>query len=156
MKKIIHKYCTEEHTIDGVKTYIIPKECYDELYHDIEISELCDIMKKHSLYSVKYLKETDISEIFLSIVFAYREIMYDFIPCYKYNEKLYHVAFKTGWFCLECRQPNTFNGIYVIPMSEDDPLFLPLDVTPEIPPVFKKMPCRKCGKPLSRRFMKIS
>lgn len=156
MKKLIHRYCTEKHIIDGVKTYIIPEERYDEIYHDIEISELSDTIKKHGLYSVKHLKEIDISEIFLSIVFAYRGIMYDFIPCYKYDGKLYHVSLKNGWFCLECRQLNTFNGIYAIPMSEDDLTFLPLDVTPEIPPVFKKIPCQKCGKPLNRRFMKIS
>ncbi|MDE6666273.1 MAG: hypothetical protein K2K14_08840, partial [Ruminococcus sp.] len=79
--------------------------------------------------------------------------LYDLIPCYKYDGKLYHVSLKNGWVCLECRQPNTFNNITLMPMYESDIDFLPLDVIPEIPPVFKKIPCQKCGKLLNRRFL---
>ncbi len=98
MEKLIYKYCTEEYIIDGVKTYIIPKERYDELYHYVEISDM-PMKERH--------------------------------------------------------QPNTFNNITLMPMYESDICFLPLDVIPEIPPIFKKIPCQKCGKPLNRRFLKI-
>lgn len=156
MEMLIYKYCTEENIIDGVKTYIIPKERYDEFYHDIKISEFFNIMKEHSLSFIKYIKEINIPEICLSIVCQHGGNVYYLVPCYKYDGKLYHVSLKNGWFCPECRQPNTFDGIYAIPMYEDDLTFLPLDVTPEIPPVFKKIPCQKCGKPLNRQFMKVN
>ncbi|MDE6093114.1 MAG: hypothetical protein K2G14_08485, partial [Ruminococcus sp.] len=99
MEKLIYKYCNIEYTIDGVKTYIIPKERYDELYNDIEISDMP--LKERHLSFIKYLKEINIPEIYLSIVFAYRGHLYDLIPCYKYDGKLYHVSLKNGWVCLE-------------------------------------------------------
>ncbi|MDE6426518.1 MAG: hypothetical protein K2K89_10355 [Ruminococcus sp.] len=157
MKKLtislIKKYCEKEYIIDGVKTYIIPEKHYDRLYHDIEILDM--IIKKLYLSFINYIKEINIPELYLSIVPLSKYAIYMFVYCYEYDEKLYHVSLKTGWVCLECRQPNTFDGIYAMPMYEDDHTFLPLDVTPEIPPIFKKIPCQKCGKMLNRRFFKI-
>ena len=157
MKKLtisfIKKYCEKEYTIDGVKTYIIPEKHYDRLYHDIETSDM--ISKKLHLSCINYIKEINIPELYLSIVSLYRDNLQMFVYCYEYAGKLYHISLQTGWVCLECRQPNTFDGIYAIPMYEDDLTFLPLDVIPEIPPVFKKIPCQYCGKFLNRRFFKI-
>ena len=157
MKKLtisfIKKYCEKEYTIDGVKTYIIPEKYYNKIYHDIEISDM--ISKKLHLSSINYIKEINIPELYLSIVSLYRDNLQMFVYCYEYDGKLYHVSLRTGWVCLECRQLNTFDGIYAMPMYEDDHTFLPLDVTPEIPPVFKKIPCQYCGKFLNRRFFKI-
>ncbi len=153
MEKLIYKYCTEEYIIDGVKTYIIPKERYDELYHDIEVSDIP--LKEHNLSFIRYIESIDIPELCLSIVSLYKGNLKYFVSCYEYDGKLYHVSLTTGWICLECRHPNTFDGIYAMPMYEDDACFLPLDVIPEIPSVFKKIPCQKCGKPLNRRFLKI-
>ncbi|MDE6672936.1 MAG: hypothetical protein K2K16_12205 [Ruminococcus sp.] len=153
MKKLIGKYCEKEYIIDGVKTYIIPEKYYDKIYHDIETSDM--ISKEHHLSFITYIKNINVSELYLSIVSLYRDNLQMFVYCYEYDGKLYHVSLKTGWVCLECRQLNTFDGIYAMPMYEDDHTFLPLDVTPEIPPVFKKIPCQYCGKFLNRRFFKI-
>ena len=150
---LIKKYCEKEYIIDGIKTYIIPEKHYDRLYHDIEISDM--IIKEHHLSFISYMKEINIPELYLSIVSLHRDNVQYFVYCYEYDGKLYHVSLKTGWVCLECRQPNTFDGIYAMPMYEDDLAFLPLNVTPEIPPVFKKIQCQKCGKMLNRRFFKI-
>ncbi|MCM1507643.1 MAG: hypothetical protein NC177_10990 [Ruminococcus flavefaciens] len=153
MKKLIEKYCTERHTINGVKTYIVPSEHYKNIYHDIEVSDIP--VKEHCLSFIRYIENSDIPELLLSIVSLYRDNVQYFVYCYRYDGKLYHVALTNGWLCLECRQPNAFDGVYAMPMHEDDPTFLPHDVTPEIPPVFKKIPCQKCGKLLNRRFLKI-
>lgn len=153
MKKLIEKYCEKEYIIDGVKTYIIPEKHYNSLCHDIEISDM--IIKEQHLSFIRYIEEINIPELYLSIVSLYRGNLQYFVYCYEYDGKLYHVSLRTGWVCLECRQPNTFDGIYAMPMYEDDPIFLPLDAKPEIPPVFRKIPCQKCGKMLNRRFFKI-
>lgn len=151
MEKLIYKYCTEEYIIDGIRTYIIPKERYDEVYHEIEISDFSETIKELNLSFIDMFRQTDIPEIYPSIAYSH---IYMFVHLYKYEGKFYHVALRTGWVCRNCYQPNKFN-IAAMPMYESEIDFLPYDVTPEIPPVFKRIPCQKCGKPLNRRFLII-
>lgn len=150
MEKIINRYCTQEHIIDGIRTYIIPPEYYDDIYRDTEVSDISakDLLLSH----IDFYRRTPVDKLYLSAVYLLRKKMYISADCYEYDGKLYHVAVKSGWVCLECRKPNTFDGWCAMPQYEDDADF-PIC---EVPPIFQKIPCRYCGKPLNRRFLKLA
>lgn len=150
IEKLINRYCTKEYIIDGVRTYIIPPEHYDDIYRDTEVS---DISTKNFIMShTNFYRQIHIDKLYLSITYLPDYTMYIFIDCYEYCVKIYHVTVKSGWICPECRKPNTFDSWYAMLQYEDDISFPPC----KVPPVFRKIPCQYCGKPLNRRFLKLN
>lgn len=109
-------------------------------------------IKEYIMSHINFYRQIYIDKLYLSITYLPDYTMYIFVDCYEYCVKIYHVTVKSGWICPECRKPNTFDSWYAMLQYEDDISFLPC----KVPPVFRKIPCQYCEKPLNRRFLKLN
>ena len=73
----------------------------------------------------------------------------------EHNNNFYHVYVRDTWVCKECNYIN--KGIIIMPKAEDDLVFLEMKYLKsfEVPDLFKKTPCKGCGKVLQNHLLII-
>ena len=75
--------------------------------------------------------------------------------CYKNGNQFYHVYYRNTWMCRECNQ--IINKSIVMPMVEaDSTIYHQCDIKyPDIPLIFQKEKCPKCGMVLQNHLIII-
>ena len=158
--KLLQKYCANELVIDGLKTYIISPEHYENLLHDTMLLEqlsISDVGKKFIPRLIEYTKQ--ISEIKIYFAFVQHEnrkiCIWEPVNVCKYENEYYHVFIRDSWLCRECGHIHL--GKIIMPILEADGVFLDGRniMTSDIPTIFNKIPCEKCGKLLQNHLLII-
>lgn len=158
---LLHEYCISELVIDGLKTFIISPERYEDLLHDRKLLDqlsISDITKEFILRYIEYAKQ--ISEIKIYFAFVQHEnyvksFMWEPVNVCKFGDDFYHIFIRSNWLCRECGHEHL--GKIIMPMFEADGVFLDMRnlKTAAIPAIFNKIPCEKCGKLLQNHLLII-
>ena len=158
---ILHKYYIDELLIDGLKTYIISPEYYENLLHDTMLLEqlgISDVRKEFIPGMIEYAKQ--ISEIKIYFAFVQHEnfpkrFMWEPVNVCQFGNNFYHIFIRSNWLCKECGHNHL--GKIIMPMFEADGVFLDMRNirTAVIPAIFNKIPCEKCGKLLQNHLLII-
>ena len=158
---LLHEYCINELVIDGLKTFIISPEHYEDLLHDGKLLEqlsISDVGKDFISRMIEYARQ--ISEIKIYFAFAQHEnyakrFMWEPVNVCKFGDDFYHIFIRNNWLCRECGHNHL--GKIIMPMFEADGVFLDMRniKTTVIPAIFNKIPCEKCGKLLQHRLLII-
>ena len=152
----LKKYCEDVCFIDDLQTFIISPSKFDDIIKDNEL--------------LKYLKKTDIDivpfiniarvvgtdKIYLAFVNLPTKVKrFQWVPlhCYKNGNQFYHVNYRNTWMCRECK--NIMNKSIVMPMVEADMIIYHWceNKYPDIPLIFQKVKCPKCGRPLQNHLI---
>ena len=159
--KLLQEYCIDELIIDGLKTYIISPEHYENLLHDTMLLEqlsISDVGKEFIPRMIEYAKQ--ISEIKIYFAFVQHEnfakrFMWEPVNVCKFGDDFYHIFIRNNWLCRECGHNHL--GKIIMPMFEADSVFLDKRNirTAAIPTIFNKIPCEKCGKLLQNHLFII-
>lgn len=149
-------YCIDIHYIDGLLTFIISPSKYEDILENKELLKWLDKSENEIGKFIKIVKEVGTNKIYLGFVYLTTKIKkYRWIPmhCYKNGNEFYHVFFRYTWMCRECG--NIINGSIIMPMVEADPTIYRLSGNeyPNIPLIFKKVNCPKCGKSLQNHLI---
>ena len=149
---LLHEYCISELVIDGLKTFIISPEHYEELLHDGKLLDqlgVSDTIKEFISGKIEYAKQ--ISEIKIYFAFVQHEnyvkrFMWEPVNVCKFGDNFYHIFIRSNWLCRECGHNHL--GKIIMPMFEADGVFLDMRniKTAAITAIFNKIPCEKCGK----------
>lgn len=159
--KSLQEYCINELIIDGLKTYIISPEHYENFLHDTKLLKqlgISDTGKKFISGRIEYAKQ--ISEIKIYFAFVQHEdrktCIWEPVNVCEYENVFYHVFIRDNWICKECGHNHL--GKIIMPMSEADGVFLDVrnNVASDIPAIFKKIPCENCGRLLQNHLLVIS
>lgn len=159
ISKLLAKYCIKICNINGLDTYIISPQYYDDLLADVELL---------GKLAISIFASTDLIKNFISIAkkvdnqlllaFVYYKNYIDkfaWVPlnCYENEKVFYHVHYRDSWLCRECGYLLRANMI--MPIDESDPIFYSgtKNPYPPIPFIFKKIPCSKCGKLLQNHLL---
>ena len=158
---LLHEYCINELVIDGLKTFIISPEHYEDLLHDGKLLErlsISDVIKDFIPGMMEYAKQ--ISEIKIYFAFVQHEnyakrFMWEPVNVCKFGDDFYHIFIRNSWLCRECGHNHL--GKIIMPMFEADGVFLDMRniKTTVIPAIFNKIPCEKCGKLLQNHLLMI-
>ena len=158
---LLQEYCANELVIDGLKTYVIFPEHYEKLLHDTKLLEHLGISGTGKEFISKYIEYTkQISEIEIYLAFVQHEnlkirYMWEPVNVCKLGNDFYHVFIRGNWLCRECGHNHL--GKIIMPMFEADGVFL--DVrnrrVSDIPSIFKRIPCEKCGQLLQNHLLII-
>lgn len=154
----LKNYCTEICLIDGLQTFVISPSKYDDMIKD---KELLNCIKRPEMDIVPFIKtarEAGTDKIYLAFVnLPVKMERFQWIPihCYKNGNQFYHVHYRNTWMCRECR--NIMNQSMVMPMVEADSTIYHWceNNYPDIPLIFQKVKCPKCGKPLQNHLLVI-
>ena len=158
--KLLQKYCANELVIDGLKTYIISPEYYENLLHDTMLLEqlsISDVGKEFIPRLIGYTKQ--ISEIKIHFAFVQHEnrkiCIWEPVNVCKYGNDFYHVFIRDNWLCRECG--HIHSGKIIMPMLEADGVFLDVQNrrVSDIPSIFSKIPCEKCGQLLQNHLLMV-
>ena len=155
----LHEYCINELVIDGLKTYIISPEHYDDLLHDTRLLEqlsISDVRKEFIPGMIEYARQ--ISEIKIYLAFVRHEnwkkrFMWEPVNVCKFGSDFYHIYIRENWLCKECGHNHT--GKIIMPMFEADGVFLDMKNTrtAKIPAIFNKLSCEACGRLLQNHLL---
>lgn len=158
---LLHEYCISELVIDGLKTFIISPEHYEDLLHDGKLLEqlsMSDTIKEFIPGMIEYAKQ--ISEIKIYFAFVQHEnyvkrFMWEPVNVCKFGDNFYHIFIRSNWLCRECGHNHL--GKIIMPMFEADGVFLDMRniKIAAIPAIFSKIPCEKCGKLLQHHLLII-
>lgn len=151
-------YCLNICVIDGLQTYVISPAKYDAFIKDKELLKSLKRTEKDILPFIKVSKETGTDTIYLAFVECHAFVeKFQWIPvhCYKSGNHFYHVHCRNTWMCRECK--NIINKPVIMPMVEADAVIYhgTEDKYPNIPSVFQKVKCPKCGKLLQNHLIVI-
>lgn len=160
--KLLQDYCANELVIDGLKTYIISSEHYEYLLHDTELTEQLGISgfsaaKKFIPRMIEHVKQ--FNEIKIHFAFVQHEnrkiCIWEPVNVCEYENNFYHVFIRDSWLCRECG--HIHSGEIIMPMFEADGVFLDGSSiwASDIPAIFHKIPCEKCGKLLQNHLLII-
>jgi len=151
----LREYCSEVCNISGVETYIIAEELYDEFISDSELLSQLSFSANGIRPYIDYAKSVSAPVHFAVTHFHGRIKPFEWIPvnCIEYGDSYFHVSIRNTWLCRECGKIHC--GTIIMPMREHDPVFYPdaPDRQPPIPPVFEKISCSDCGKPLQNHLI---
>lgn len=138
------------------KTYIISPEHYDDLLHDTKLLEqlsLPGVAKEFISRMIENAKQ--INEIKIRLAFVRHEnrkiSIWEPVNVCEYGNDFYHIFIRNNWICRECGY--IYSGKIIMPMFEADGGFLDVEnMTSEIPAIFNKTSCVKCGKLLQKHL----
>lgn len=158
---LLHEYCISELVIDGLKTFIISPEHYEELLHDEKLLDqlsISDTIKEFIPGKIEYAKQISEIEIFFAFVQHenyVKRFMWEPVNVCKFGDNFYHIFIRSNWLCRECGHNHL--GKIIMPMFEADSVFLDMRniKTAAIPAIFNKIPCEKCGKLLQHHLLII-
>lgn len=153
----LKEYCFCICDINGLATCVISPEYYDTIADDAELLRYLSRRKSDILPYLNIIKEC--RDLALYLAFVYHETWierYRWMPlfCYRKGETFYHVEYHSGWRCREC---GCDNGAVLMPIWENDAVIYGgagADY-PEVPSIFKKLPCKKCGRILQNHLIKV-
>ena len=157
---LLHEYCINELVIDGLKTYIISPEHYENILHDAKFLKQLSIsgeIKKSISRMIEYVKQ--ISEIKIHLAFVQHEnrkiFIWEPVNVCKFGSDFYHIYIRENWLCKECGHNHT--GKIIMPMFEADGVFLDMKNirVAKTPAIFNKIPCEACGKLLQNHLLII-
>ena len=157
----LQKYCMNKIIIDGLKTYIVPFEYYENIQHDTELLEELginnDIIRNAISLMIKNTKLNHKIKIHLAFVrHENRKIhIWEPVNVYEHENHFYHVSVGRAWLCRKCQHVHM--GNIIMPMAEADTIFLERQYLNSfvVPDIFKKIPCEKCGNLLQRHLLII-
>lgn len=154
------KYHAKELIIDGLKTYIISPEYYESILNDEDLFEklgICGTFK--DMVPVLIGNAGQISSPDVGFAFVRHENRKKFIweatnVC-EYNGHYYHVSIGNGWMCRKCGYVH--KEMMIMPKAESEPSFLEMKYLSafEVPDIFRKLPCKKCGNILQNHLLII-
>lgn len=149
-------YCLDVCVIDGLQTYIISPAKYDVLIKD---NELLNCLKKTDKDIRPYIdvaREKGIDKLYLAFIkhpdFTEKFLLLP-ILCYKNGNQIYHVHYRNTWMCRECR--HIMNKPVIMPMVEADitTYHCSENKYPDVPLIFQRIKCPKCGKLLQNHLI---
>lgn len=154
----LRQYCADICNIDSLQTFIISPSKYEDMLKDDELLKCLKISEKHITSFIKTAREVGTEKIYLAFVYQPSWIeKFQWMPvhCYKNGNKFYHVHYRDSWICKECG--NTISGSFIMPMVETDPIIYHRSENkyPNIPLIFQKVKCPKCGEPLQNHLIII-
>lgn len=139
------KYVYKQLNIWGVDTYLIYPERYKEV---VELLNL----HSSSLVVLDIVKKIKAIELYPAVVYipSFAE-KYRWMPvlCYTNGQDFFHISYHSGWICREC---GANNGSVIMPLSEADTIYYEFPL-PQIPEIFHKIKCKKCGKELQNHLI---
>ena len=152
----LKSYCEEVCFIDNLQTFIISPSKFNDILKDNEL--------------LMYLKKSDIAPFintsravgtnilylaFVNLPAKVERLQWLPVHCYKNENKFYHVYYRNTWMCRECR--HIMNKSIVMPMVEADSTIYHHCVNqyPDIPLIFQKVKCPKCGRVLQNHLIII-
>lgn len=152
----LKKYCEKICWIDGLETYIVSPSEYDNLMEDEELLGDLKRSQKDIAPFIKAAEEAGNGKLFFSFMKHPNWIeKYEWAPvhCYKWESSFYHVCYRKLWMCRECR--NIVHASIIMPMTEAEPIFYSGTEKeyPDISPIFKKVECPYCGRPLQNHLI---
>ena len=154
----LKSYCTDVCFIDGLKTFIISPSKFDDILKD---NELLKYLKKSDKDIVPFIKTSmavGTSKMYLAFVNLPAKVeRLQWLPvhCYKSGNQFYHVYYRNTWMCRECK--HIMNQSIVMPMVEVDSTIYHQceNKYPDIPLIFQKEKCPKCGRILQNHLIII-
>lgn len=139
--------------IDGILTYLFHPEDLDELLEDsCKTEDFTDCILWHK----KHLSEiAQIEEVKLYPAACHVEKINRWLPvyCLEWEGSYYHVGFNAQWKCRDC---DTENGPVLLHQTEVySDVYIGRE-WPQMPTIFKKVPCKKCGHLLQGHLFKFN
>ncbi len=152
------RYCEVVCFIDGLQTFIISPSKFDDLLKD---NDLLKYMKKSYIdivYFVNAANTVATNTIYLAFVkLPTKAESFQWIPlhCYKSENQFFHVHYRNTWMCRECK--SIMNKPIIMPMVETDTAIYHWceNKYPDIPLIFQKVKCPKCGRLLQNHLIII-
>lgn len=138
--------------IDGILTYLFHPEELDELLKDSNKPE--DFLNCILWHKKRIQEITHIEEVKLYPAVCHVEKINCWMPvyCMEQGESYYHVGFNQHWRCRDC---GTENGPVLLHQTE---VYRDVYIGrewPQIPPIFRKICCKKCGHMLQGHLIKL-
>lgn len=155
----LEKYCMKKCQINGLDTYILSPEHYGDLLQD---SKLLKALHHSDFEFIKPFIDiaSTVTDVELFPALTYHKGwtgQFAWIPthCYKSGDKFVHVHFRSTWMCRECG--HWHSGTILMPTVEADATFYSCTENrcPPVPSIFRKLPCKNCGKPLQNHLILI-
>ena len=143
------EYIYKHQVIEDIDTYIILPEHYGNVQKILNLGQKVGEM---ILRTVKHVKK---AELYPAIIYnPHFPNPWFHMLCYRNGENFYHIHFHDGWMCRECGYNN---GAVIMPMSESDAIYYAGTEKhyPSAPPIFKKIPCKNCGKMLQNHLIRV-
>ena len=128
--------------VDGILTYLFHLEDLDELLKD---SSKPEDFKNCLLWHKKHLSELTRTEgVKLYPAACHVEKINRWMPvyCLELDDSYYHVRLNSWWRCRDCGEENGPVLLHQTEVYRD--VYIGREL-PQLPPIFKKMPCKKCG-----------
>ena len=157
MYSYLEKYCSAICNINGLMTYIISPEYYEAILSDSVLLRELSMREADLKRWVKIARKIGARGTYMAFVCHEAWIEhFRWVPvlCLKSGDEFFHVHYHDGWMCREC---GCNNGAVIMPMPEADPIFYKRagNGSPEIPPGFRKIPCKNCGKMLQNHLIQM-
>lgn len=154
--KHLKDYCLDIFVIDGLQTYVISPAKYSVLIKDNELLNYLKRTENDILPYIEVAREIGIDKLYFA--FAYLPAIvkrFQLLPilCYKNGNQFYHVHYRNTWMCRECKY--IMNKPIIMPMVEADITIYHCSENkyPDIPSIFQKVKCPKCGKLLQNHLI---
>ena len=144
----LKKYIYKELNIDGIDTYLICPE------HFSTVAKLLNLHSS-SLSLLEIANKVKSVVLYPAVVYIPRFAeKYRWMPvlCYANGQDFFHISYHSGWICREC---GANNGSVIMPLSEADTIYYEFPL-PEIPKIFHKINCKKCGKELQNHLILLN
>lgn len=154
----LKQYCADVCFIDSLQTFIISPSKHDDILKDDKLLKCLKRSEMDILPFIKTTKEVGTDKIYLAFVYLpvkVEIIQWMPIHCYKNGTQFYHVYYRNSWMCRECG--NIMNKSIVMPMVEVESIIYHWSKNryPDIPLIFQKIKCPKCGKLLQNHLIII-
>jgi len=156
MKEILNQYTKEVLCIDGLETYIISSEFYHELLNIIDSIQPNSYFKKELYYYIEVVSSVKNVELQIGVSYnphiKIESLQWRPILCYKHDKNLYHVSYKEKWRCFDCKYDN--HAVIMQLVDAEPDVYFGAE-KPAYSPLFKKIPCKKCGHLLQGYLIEV-
>lgn len=154
----LRRYCEDVRFIDGLQTFIISPSKFDDIIKD---DKLLKCMEKSDMDIVPFIntsRAVGTDKIYLAFVnlpAKVERIRWFPLHCYKNRNQFYHVHYRNTWMCTECKSIMTKS--IVMPMVEADTTIYHWceNKYSDVPLIFQKVKCPKCGRLLQNHLIII-
>lgn len=149
-------YCLDVCVIDGLQTYVISPATHNVLVKDNKLLNYLKSTESDILPYIEAAREIGIDKLYLAFInFPAIVKKFQLLPilCYKNGNQFYHVHYRNTWMCRECK--HIMNKPIIMPMVEADTTIYHFSENkyPDIPSIFQKVKCPKCGKLLQNHLI---